>query len=513
MILDMFLVPLALLYILVVSLLFLFGINFFYMTLVAWRRRSAKSPAISTLPGGASPQVTVQLPIYNEMYVAERVIEAATALDYPKELLQIQVLDDSTDDTAEIAALAVNRFRQRGFDISLHHRNDRRGYKAGALQEGLQEATGEFIAMFDADFVPPADFLQRVLPHFQENTAFVQARWGHLNRGYSLLTSLQAMAIDAHFMVEQFARSASGLWFNFNGTAGIWRLTALQDAGGWRADTLTEDLDLSYRALLKGWKGRYLREVVVPAELPASMTAFRRQQHRWARGSLECAQMLGPQVWQSTAPFWVKLSAMFHLTGYSIHLLLFGLSLLYPAILALADRYPQLLSLFGIAAVFNLTALAPTLFFLVGQNGRGRDWWRLLPKVLLISAVGSGLMINTVRATLQIFTNKRPVFERTAKFGLGVTRQGWMGKRYQLGLDRIVLWELLFAAMNIITAVLALGARNWAIAFYAALFATGLAYVSGLSIIQLLAVWRKQGRSEEAVVDLRLLPGGVKSGD
>jgi cellulose synthase/poly-beta-1,6-N-acetylglucosamine synthase-like glycosyltransferase len=513
MVMDLLLVPLAVLYLLVVSILFVFGINFFYMTYLSWTRRAAPSQRLTAPPDGRWPRVTVQLPIYNEAYVAERVILAAAALDYPTELLQIQVLDDSTDETRDLVSTLIVRLSKQGVNISHLWRKDRTGYKAGALQAGLASATGEFVAMFDADFVPPPDFLRRLLPHVREDSAFVQARWGHLNREYSLLTSLQAMAIDAHFVVEQFARSVAGLWFNFNGTAGIWRLRAMLDAGGWRADTLTEDLDLSYRALLRGWKGQFLGDMIVPAELPASITSFRRQQHRWARGSLECAIKLGRQVWRSGAPLQTRMAALLHLTGYGIHILLFILSLMYPAVLTLSANYPELLTLFGIAAIFNLTALAPTLFFLAGQREHGRSWWRSLPKVLLVSAVGSGLMINTVRAAMQIVTVKKPVFERTAKFGLAHKGRSWTRKRYRIRFDTIVLWEIAFALMNFATAVAAFQARNWAIAFYASLFAIGLSYVGGLSIAQELAGRLDRRARETSLADLRLQSGGVKGGD
>ncbi|MFQ5400848.1 MAG: glycosyltransferase [Anaerolineae bacterium] len=519
---DFLLVPLALAYLLVVGALFAFGINFFYLTLLAWRgRRKHESGQVETRPDtleieGEWPLVTVQLPIYNELYVAERVIEAAARLDYPPDRLQIQVLDDSTDETRTIVAAAVKRLQASGAPIEHVTRPARAGYKAGALKAGLMGAKGKFIAVFDADFVPPPDFLHRTLPYFGEHTAFVQARWGHLNRNYSLLTSLQSVAIDAHFVVEQHARWVGGLWFNFNGTAGVWRKTAIEDAGGWTAETLTEDLDLSYRALLRGWHGRYLRSMEVPAELPVSISAFRRQQHRWARGSLECALKLGPQVWNSDAPLRVKLAATFHLGGYGVHLLLFILSLMYPAVLLLSQRYPQLITLFGIAYVFNFTALAPTCFFIVGQQHLGRNWLRVLPKILFITAVGSGLMMNTVRAALQIMTRKPNRFERTAKFGIVRAKQSWTGKRYQLKLDGIVFWELGVAALNLGTVLYAIRLGNWAVAFYAAVFAVGLLYVSGLTIAQTIAVYRQHraaNRLRPLPLQLSLETDQLESGD
>ncbi len=489
---DLLLAPLALLYLLAVGALFAYGINFFYLTYLAWRRPSAPEPT----PHLAEwPDVTVQIPIYNEMYVAERVTLAAAKLAYPPQKLQIQVLDDSTDETRQIVAAAVARLQAQGVNIRHITRPNRDGYKAGALRHGLTTATGEFIAMFDADFVPQPEFLQQTIPQFREKTAFVQARWGHLNREYSLLTALQSVAIDAHFVVEQFARFVGGYWFNFNGTAGVWRRSALADAGGWQADTLTEDLDLSYRALLRGWHGRYLRHVEVPAELPVSISAFRRQQHRWARGSLECARKLLPGVWASSARLPVKLSATLHLTGYVVHLLLLALSLLYPLVLVVSQAFPQLITLFGVAYVFNLTALAPTLFFVAGQKQLNRAWWRWLPKILFVTAVGSGLMINTLRAAVQMALKTHNVFERTAKFGLGQEREAWQRKRYQLKLDGIVFWELAFAALNLGTIWYAALLGNWAVAFYAGIFVAGLLYVAGVTAVQALAVaWGQKER-------------------
>jgi cellulose synthase/poly-beta-1,6-N-acetylglucosamine synthase-like glycosyltransferase len=504
---DLLLVPLASVYLLVVGALFVYGINFLYLSFVAWRTRPTTNTGSGTRQLSEFPAVTVQLPIYNELYVAERIINAVANLDYPADLLQIQVLDDSTDETKSIVATAVEAHRNRGVNIVHLVRSNREGYKAGALQMGLAQAEGEYIAMFDADFVPPADFLKQMLPAFKPNTAFVQARWGHLNRDYSLLTALQSVAIDGHFVVEQFARWVSGLWFNFNGTAGVWRRIALEDAGGWSSDTLTEDLDISYRALLKGWSAEYLRDVVIPAELPVSMIAFRRQQHRWARGSLECALKLGPRVWATSTSLKMKLSATLHLTGYAIHILLLLLTLLYPAVLLLAEKYPQLVTLFGMAVFFNVTSLAPTIFFIVGQNQLGRRWWRNLHRILFVTVVGSGLMVNTVRASLQILTRKDQAFERTAKFGLVHKQQSWAEKKYQLRLDPIVAWELILSSLNLATAWYALRLGYWVFAVYAIIFAVGLFYVSGTTIMQAVAVYRKQrailrsGRFERIAMD------------
>jgi len=497
MILYVLLIGATVLYLLIIAALFIFGLNFFYLTFLAWRegrRDQQKNVAVAQgVSPPAWPSVTLQLPVYNELYVAERVIQAAARLDYPPSLLQIQVLDDSTDETAEIIHQTVSCLQAQGVSIQQLHRTDRTGFKAGALQAGLAKARGEFLAFFDADFIPRPDFLKRALPYFDHpRVAFVQTRWGHLNRRYSALTYLQSLAIDAHFMIEQFARSRGGYWFNFNGTAGVWRREALLDAGGWKADTLTEDLDLSYRAYLRGWQGRYTPDVVAPAELPVSINAFRRQQHRWARGSLECAFKLGPQVLRADVPRRIKIQASLHLLGYTVHLLLFALTLLYPVMLIVSDYLMSWVAPFGLAYLLNITALAPTLFFVMGQRQLRRGWWRQLPAILAVSAVGSGMMVNTVRAAWQIITRRHNVFERTAKFGLGQRRQEWTQQRYQLQLDAIVVPEFLLGLYAAVTAWLAIHYGNWAIAVYAFLFGSGLLFVASLTIAQAIAIYRGQ---------------------
>jgi cellulose synthase/poly-beta-1,6-N-acetylglucosamine synthase-like glycosyltransferase len=488
--LDLLFIPVAILYLLVVGALFVYGINFFYLTYVSLRHEKddRQWPLLKNLP-----MVTVQLPVYNEMYVAERLIKAAAGLDYPAHLLEIQVLDDSSDETSALIARKVAALQRLGTNIRHLQRLHRVGYKAGALAAGLESAQGEFIAIFDADFVPSPDFLYRTLACFSDpKVAFVQTRWGHTNRDYSFITLLQSLAIDAHFMVEQYARSQAGLWFNFNGTAGVWRKSAMLDAGGWRADTLTEDLDLSYRAFFRGWQACYLRDVEVPAELPVSFNAYRRQQGRWARGSLECAIKFIPQVWNAPLPVRKKLQATLHLTGYCVHLLLAALVFLYPLVLAVSQRYPSIVALFGIAFFFNLTAFAPTMFFIVAERQLGKRVWSNLPQILFVSFLGAGMMVNTLRAAANILVKKRGAFERTPKFGIVRRRQNWMAQRYQLKLDPIVFTELLFALINAATVILALNLHNWVIAFYSGMFCAGLLFTSGTTILQSVSVARRR---------------------
>lgn len=474
---DILLIPFAIAYFIVITLLYIYGLNFYYLTLVALIAQ--KHTPEQLLPPTTWPKVTIQLPIYNEMYVAHRLISAAAAVDYPPDCLEIQVLDDSTDETTEIVAATILQLAQDGMDIQHIRRPDRDGFKAGALRDGLALATGEFIAIFDADFLPSPDFLHQTLPPFRDpKIAFVQARWDHINRDYSLLTFIQSLAIDAHFMVEQLSRSHGQYFFNFNGTAGVWRRAAIVDAGGWQAHTLTEDLDLSYRAFLKGWRAAYLPHVTVSAELPALFSAFRRQQHRWARGSLENAVNLLPEVWQSSFPLRTKMEATLHLTGYGVHLLLFALCLIYPLAAIISIRFPAVVSLFGIALLFNATAFAPTIYFLVAQHHLKRPWWKLIPLMLFITAFGSGLMLNTVRATLEAIFGRPRIFERTPKHGLAHKSERWRTKKYQLSLDNIVFWELGLGILNLVSVVLAWRVGHWFIAFYALLFAIGFFFTS-----------------------------------
>ena len=505
---DYLLVPIAIIYFFVIGLMFIYGVNFFYMTCVALLRKPLENrPA----PVENWPPVTVQLPIYNELYVAERLIEAAARLTYPKHLLEIQVLDDSTDATVDLVRRTVERLSRQGIQVVHLRRKHRSGYKAGALSEGLKQANGEYLAIFDADFVPRPDFLLRTLPYIlqssnngEQPTAFIQTRWGHLNRDYSVLTLLQSLSIDAHFKVEQYARSSMGYWFNFNGTAGIWYKQAIIDAGGWKADTLTEDLDISYRAFLKGWKAVYLDEVDVLAELPMSFTAYRRQQHRWARGSFECAQKLLPGVWDAPEPFAKKLAATLHLTGYGVHILLFTLSLLYPLILIVSRPYPMLISLFGITSIFNLTAFAPSFLNIVSQHRIGRPWWRLLPSILFMSVLGAGMMANTLRAAVHMLLNRSGVFERTPKFGISTRNENWRQRKYQIGLDPLVFLELGLALVNLITVLLAISLGNYVIAAYAALFFSGLCFTSGSTILQTLSIYRNKTLQNRAQAATRI---------
>jgi len=418
------------LYFFLLSVLAVYGWHRYFLVYLYTKHRDHRpSP-----PGRFAelPRVTVQLPIYNELYVAERLLEAVARLDYPREQLEIQVLDDSTDETRDLVALAVRRLAARGFDIVHRHRQDRRGYKAGALAEGLKTARGEFIAIFDADFIPPPDFLQRTIHYFTDPAVgMVQARWGHINQDYSLLTKVQAILLDGHFVLEHGARHRARCFFNFNGTAGIWRRAAIESAGGWQHDTLTEDLDLSYRAQLAGWQFVFLPDLVAPAEVPVEMNGFKSQQHRWAKGSIQTCRKLLPQILAADLPLVVKAEAFFHLTANFNYPLMTVLSLLmFPAIyVRYTSGWTEMLL---IDVPFFVAATASVgYFYLVSQREIYADWQARLKYLPLLMALGIGLSINNTRAVIEALVNRESPFARTPKYGVERSGDDWMSKKYR----------------------------------------------------------------------------------
>jgi cellulose synthase/poly-beta-1,6-N-acetylglucosamine synthase-like glycosyltransferase len=423
----------------VMAVICVYGLHRYWMVwsyLRVRRRAAAMPPAAGTSP---LPRVTVQLPMYNEPYVAERVIAGACAMDYPRELLEIQVLDDSTDETPAIARRCCEQLARQGHDITYLHRQHRRGYKAGALAEGLARATGELVAMFDADFVPTPDLIRRTLGHFEDpKVGMVQARWGHLNRERSLLTGLQAMFLNGHFLIEQTARAHTGRWFNFNGTAGVWRRSCIDDAGGWQHDTLTEDTDISYRAQLRGWRFVYDPQLTCEAELPPTLDAFLTQQHRWNKGLIQTGIKLLPAIFRSRAPLKTKVEAWFHLTSPLVYVAILLLALIAaPALMLGAPLFnaAQLTAAaVSCAPLFNaaqLTAAATGLlclmlgtvaaatFYLVSESALGIPVWRTTLRLPVLFALGVGIsLINSVGVVEAIFGRQSP-FVRTPKFGDG----------------------------------------------------------------------------------------------
>ncbi len=399
------------------------------------------------------PTVTIQLPIYNERYVVERLLEAAASVDYPRDRLEIQVLDDSTDMTSDLVARAVAGLRARGIDAVHLRRSDRSGFKAGALQLGLERAKGDLLAIFDADFVPPPSVLRGMVPYFGDpSVGMVQARWQHLNRDYSVLAQAQAISLDGHFLIEHAARMSGERFFNFNGTAGILRKACVFDAGGWQSDTLTEDLDLSYRAQLKGWRFVFTPQVECPAELPVEMNAFKAQQHRWVKGSIQVARKLLPTIWRSAAPFRVKLEATFHLTYNVAYVFLLLLSLIvYPVVLARYESKSMLLTIAD--TILLLAATCPVLFYFgYAQRESRRDWVRQLRYIPFVMSLGIGLAVNNSRAVVEGLLGKGGAFHRTPKFQIEQRGDVWQGKRYrspvsvwaiiELGLGAYFAWAI-----------------------------------------------------------------------
>jgi cellulose synthase/poly-beta-1,6-N-acetylglucosamine synthase-like glycosyltransferase len=436
------------------------------------------------------PRVTVQLPVFNERLVVERLIDAAAGFDYPRDCLEIQVLDDSTDDTRAIAARAVAAHRARGVDIVHLPRAERRGYKAGALAAGLDRARGELIAVLDADFVPRPDFLRRLAPHFADpRVGMVQARWGHLNRDRSLLTRAQAVMLDAHFLVEHEARQRSGLFFNFNGTAGLWRRRCIDEAGGWSHDTLTEDLDLSYRAQLAGWRFVFDAAVEVPAELPRELDAFKSQQRRWAKGSIQTARKLLPRVWASGLPGRLGVEAFFHLTSNAAYPLLLGLALLLLPVLLGASSLPPLLLALVQAGVLAFGVLPVVVFLAAGQFAAGRP--REAPLTVAAALVlGVGLSLNNARAVVEGLSGPTGDWERTPKTGDGHARAAGAG--YTPARPRSGGGELALAAWFVAVATVAVAADHMRAIPFLALLTTGFGLV-GLGSLRLGAPARVAG--------------------
>src|SRR5512139_227318 len=426
------------------------------------------------------PRVTIQLPIFNEMYVTERLIGAVARIDYPRDLLEVQVLDDSTDETQGIARACVERHRAEGLDIHYVHRTNRRGFKAGALENGLALARGELIAVFDADFIPEPDFLRRTVDFFTDpGVGMVQARWGHLNRDYSALTQAQAILLDGHFVIEHTARNRSGRFFNFNGTAGIWRREAIAGGGGWQHDTLTEDLDLSYRAQLAGWRFVYLPDLVTPAEVPVEMNAFKSQQHRWAKGSIQTALKLLPLIRRSDLSREVKKEAFFHLTANFAYLLMIPLTILLPitVVVRVSHGWYEVLLLdipFFAAATFSVVA-----FYAASQAEQGRSWWQRVKWVPLVMALGIGLAVNQARAVVEALMGYETGFTRTPKHGVRAG-ESVARKRYKAAVTFQPIVELALAAYMTYGVVYLVEREVYYSLPFLVLFQAGFAYV-GLS--------------------------------
>ena len=447
------------------------------------------------------PVVTVQLPIFNEIYVAERLLRSVSQLDYPRDLLQIQVLDDSTDDTREITANCAAELRGRGFDVELIHRTDRTGFKAGALERGLATARGEFVCILDADFVPPPHLLRKTIDFFTDpKVGMIQTRWGHLNRGYSLLTRVQAMFLDGHLVLEQTARSRSGRFFNFNGTAGLWRKSCIKQAGGWQHDTLTEDLDLSYRAQLAGWKFVFLSDVVTPAELPVDMNGFKSQQHRWTKGSIQTCKKLLPAIWRSKLPMPIKVEATGHLVSNFAYLLLACLVvLLHPSTGGPQSGWVRTLLID--VPIFLTASVSVAVFYICAQRElHPRTWMKEIMLLPCLLALGVGLSLNNARAVLEAVFNHKSDFTRTPKYGIERKAQPWRNCRYMPLKSVLPAAEMFFAVYFSYFVWYAIEHRQFLSVPFLLMFQFGFLYVSFCSVIQWLPkfIWNN-GRTPDAL--------------
>lgn len=468
----------------VLLVLAVFGLHRAHLTWIYFRSRRNKM--LPKREFDALPKVAIQLPIFNEATVVERLIDAACALDYPKDRLEIQVLDDSTDETTAIAERAVREKQEQGFLIRHVRRGDRAGYKAGALAAGLRATDAEFLAVFDADFVPPPHFVKSLIHHFTDpKVGMVQARWGHLNRRFSTCTRVQAILLDGHFVIEHTARNRSGRFFNFNGTAGIWRRAAILEAGGWQHDTLTEDLDLSYRAQIAGWNFVYRPDVVCPAELPIEMNAFKSQQRRWAKGSIQTARKLLGRLWRSPASLRAKIEGSFHLTNnFSYLLMMVMFVLLLPAFLArlkvgtLAGWVFDM-SLF-LAATSSLFA-----FYVASQRegDEGESLGRTLFYFPAVLALGIGLSVSNCAAVIEVLRGKQTEFVRTPKYGVGDGRRRGSAFRYVGGRNRLAAIELLLALHFTYISYLAFSRDCQLAGTFFTLFASGFYWVGLASLL------------------------------
>src|SRR5437660_121714 len=477
--------PLLIPYFVVLILLASYGIHRYVLVYLYYKNK--KNHTVK--PRGEFselPRVTVQLPIFNERFVVERLLDAVCGLNYPLEKLDIQLLDDSTDETQAVARGVVDRYAARGFPVTYHHRTNREGYKAGALAEGMKTATGEFIAIFDADFVPPEDFLMRTTHHLTDpKIGMVQTRWTHINRNYSFLTEVEAILLDGHFVLEHSGRARSNVFFNFNGTAGIWRRSAIEEAGGWQHDTLTEDTDLSYRAQLKGWKFIYLQDVECPAELPVEMTAFKTQQARWAKGLIQTGKKILPRVLKSDAPLHTKIEARYYLTANLSYPLMVVLSvMLLPAmIIRFYQGWFQMLYIdlpLFLASTFSISS-----FYLVSQKELfPGKWHRAVLYLPFLMALGIGLTITNTRAVLEALLGKQSAFARTPTYRVESRKDKVGTPKYRLRLGWVPWLELLIGSYFALTVFYAMDNQNFITVPFLILFVVGYWYTGLMSLLE-----------------------------
>ena len=452
--------------------------NFYYLAYLS-RKRREKYDLVSL----GEPTITIQLPIYNEKYVAARLVNAVCAMDYPKEKIKIMVLDDSDDDTVAILEDLVSHYRKNGFDIIHVRRGSRKGYKAGALKYAMKFTNTEFVAIFDADFIPPTWFLKKAIPYFSKsNIGLIQARWGHINENYSAITQAQALSLDFHFLIEQQAKSNSNLFMNFNGTAGIWRRECIEDAGGWHTATLVEDLDLSYRAQMKGWKCMFIPDIVVNAELPVQMNAAKRQQFRWAKGSMQCAiKLLVDILVKRRITVEAKIQAFIQLTRHIVYPLMLMQFLALPVLLA-GDINLYIVSILPALTIAAYFALGPGAYLLLIHDMYGKSWKskaKVLPYLVIYSA---GLAVNNTVAVFDAMFGKKNEFLRTPKYGIIKNTDDWHDKAYNLPFTKTTLLEIFFGIYGLMGILVSIYSNNAFFAPIIGLQTVGFLYIASLSL-------------------------------
>jgi cellulose synthase/poly-beta-1,6-N-acetylglucosamine synthase-like glycosyltransferase len=472
-------------YFVVLVLLASYGIHRYTLVYLYYKNKKNRT-AEPSQRFSEMPRVTVQLPIFNEQFVIDRLLQAVCRLDYPREKLEIQVLDDSTDETVAVARGLVEHYSAQGYPITYHHRTNRAGFKAGALHEGMKSATGEYIAIFDADFVPPPDFLQRTIHHFTgENIGMVQTRWTHINRNYSFLTEVEAILLDGHFVLEHSGRARSNVFFNFNGTAGVWRRAAIEAAGGWEHDTLTEDTDLSYRAQLKGWKFIYLQDVECPAELPVEMTAFKTQQARWAKGLIQTGKKILPRVLESDQPFKVKLESWYHLTANLSYPLMVVLSVLLLPAMVIRFYQGWFQMLYIDVPLFLASTFSISSFYLVSQRELfPKTWPRALLYLPFLMALGIGLTVTNTIAVIEALVGRQTAFARTPKYRLESKKDKFRAAKYRKRLGWVPWVEIVIGSYFALTVIYAVQNENYLTVPFLLLFVIGYWYTGLMSLLQ-----------------------------
>ena len=494
-------------YFVVMIILAFYGIHRYQLVWLYYRNRKKEAHSDTPparFPEGDLPFVTIQLPIYNEQFVIDRLIDACCKLNYPRDRFEIQVLDDSTDETHQVAAAVVARYANGADGLApqpIHylHRTNRHGYKAGALEQGLQSARGELVAIFDADFVPAPDWLMKVVHHFAEpGIGMVQTRWTHLNRHYSFLTEVEAILLDGHFVLEHGGRSRAGVFFNFNGTAGVWRRRAIEEAGGWQHDPLTEDTDLSYRAQLVGWKFKYLQDVECPAELPIEMTAFKTQQARWAKGLIQTSKKILPRILKSDAPFHTKLEAWYHLTANISYPLMIVLStLLMPAMIIRSWQGPVQMMLIDFPLFMASTASVSTFYMVSQKELFPRSWWKTVLYLPFLMAMGTGLAVTNTKAVFEALFGIKSAFARTPKYSVQKKGERSNAKKYRKRRGIIPWIEMLIGFYFAATVWYAVTTENFFTVPFLLLFVLGYWYTGLLSLVQ--GIFERKGSPGEGL--------------